>query len=194
MAKRAAIIPHRYRDWEGVARLYGWGRGMEASGYRPGPIARRVLRMPARLYDWNAGWLLGDRVLCLTHVGRRSGRRYQTMLEVIATGSATGEVIVVTGFGRAADWYRNLQTQPAVEVAIGRRRFAPVHRVLDEAEAAAVLADYESRHRWATPVLRRVLSWLVGWDYDGSDDARRRLMSEMPLVALRPSDRPPNNG
>jgi deazaflavin-dependent oxidoreductase (nitroreductase family) len=145
--------------------------------------------MPALLYDWNAGWLLGHRFLRLTHVGRRSGRRYRTVLEVIGTGSAPGEVIVMAGSGPSADWYRNLQAHPAIEVAIARRRFEPAHRVLAESEAAAVLADYERRNRWATPVVRRVLTWLVGWEYDGTEEARRRLARELPLVAFRPRGR-----
>ncbi|MDQ6838102.1 MAG: nitroreductase family deazaflavin-dependent oxidoreductase [Actinomycetota bacterium] len=162
---------------------------MTASTHRPGPIARRLLRAPARLYDWNAGWLLGERFLRLTHIGRRSGRRYQTVLEVIATGSAPGEVIVAAGLGREADWYRNLKAQPAVEVAVGRRRFIPVHRILNEAEAAAALADYQRHNRWAMPVVRRMLSWLVGWDYDGSNDALRLLARQLPLVAFRPTQK-----
>jgi len=32
------------------------------------------------------------------------------------------------GFGRSADWYRNLQAAPPVEVVVGRDRFRPVHR------------------------------------------------------------------
>jgi len=31
------------------------------------------------------------------------------MLEVIGTGPAPGEVIVIAGLGRSADWYRNVQ-------------------------------------------------------------------------------------
>jgi len=145
--------------------------------------------MPARLYDWHAGWLLGRRFLRLTHTGRRSGRRYRTVLEVIGTGNAPGEVIVMAGFGRSADWYRNLLAHPATEVAIARQRFRPVHRVLSEREAIAVLADYERRNRWAAPLVRRTLTWLVGWNYDGTDDARRRLAHQLPLVAFRPEDR-----
>lgn len=161
---------------------------MATSEHRPGPIARRLLRAPARLYDWNAGWLLGRRFLRLTHIGRRSGRPYRTMLEVIGTGSAPGEVIVIAGLGRSADWYRNVQAQPAAEVAIVRHRFRPAHRVLELSEAAQVLADYERHNRWATPVVRRVLSWLVGWGYDGSEDARWRLARELPIVAFRPRE------
>ncbi|MGH3833698.1 MAG: nitroreductase family deazaflavin-dependent oxidoreductase [Pseudonocardiaceae bacterium] len=153
----------------------------------PGRVARALLRSPARLYDWHCGWLLGHRFLRLTHVGRKSGRRYQTMLEVIGTGPAAGEFLVVAGLGHAADWYRNLRATPAVEIAIGRSRFRPAHRTLDVKEAIAALADYERRNRWAMPVIRRMVSWLVGWRYDGTDPARQRLGRELPIVAFRPA-------
>jgi deazaflavin-dependent oxidoreductase (nitroreductase family) len=145
--------------------------------------------MPALLNDWNAGRLLGHRFLRLTHAGRRSGRRYRTVLEVIGTGSAPDQVIVMAGLGPSADWYRNLQAHPAIEVAIAQQRFQPAHRVLSEREAVAVLADYERRNRWVSPLVRRMLSWLVGWNYDGTDEARRRLAHELPLVAFRPEER-----
>lgn len=154
---------------------------------RPSPLLRAVLRAPLRLYDWHAGWLLGHRFLRLTHLGRRSGRRYQTVVEVLKTDPATGEVIVMAGFGRTTDWLRNIQAHPAVEITLGRRRFTPVHRILDEPDAAAVLADYEHRNHLITPIVRRVLSRLVGWTYDGTDDARRRLVRELPIIAFRPT-------
>lgn len=152
----------------------------------PGPVVRRLLRAPAVLYRWNAGWLLGRRFLLLTHVGRSSGRRYETVLEVIGERPEAGEVMVIAGLGSAANWYRNIEASPAIEVAVGRQRFRPAHRVLDEQEAGAVVADYERRNRLVAPVVRRVLSWLVGWSYDASDDARRRLVRELPVVAFTP--------
>lgn len=155
---------------------------------KPGSLVRRMLRAPALLYRWNLGWLLGGRFLLLTHVGRRSGKRHQTVLEVVARRPATDEYLVIAGLGRTAGWYRNVQAAPATEVAVGRRRFRPAHRTLDEEEAADVLADYERRNRFVAPVLRRVLSWLVGWRYDGSEDAGRRLVRELPMLAFRPAD------
>jgi deazaflavin-dependent oxidoreductase (nitroreductase family) len=149
-------------------------------------VLLRLLRAPARLYDWHVGWLLGNSFLRVTHLGRRSGRIYRTMLEVIGTGP-DGEVIVIAGLGPTADWYRNIQAHEALEVAINRRRFRPSHRVLDAAEAAAVLADYERRNRWIAPIVHRVLSWLIGWHYDGTDEARRRLVVQLPVVAFRPA-------
>lgn len=154
----------------------------------PGPLTRRLLRCPSALYRWDLGWLLGRRFMMLTHLGRRSGREYRTVLEVINFDRPSKEVVVVAGLGRSADWYRNVQAHPPVEVAIGRDRFRPVARDLDEDDAVAVLADYERRNRWVTPVVRRMLSWLVGWHYDGSYPARRKLVTQLPLVAFRPAD------
>jgi deazaflavin-dependent oxidoreductase (nitroreductase family) len=146
-----------------------------------------LLRAPARLYDWQAGWILGRRFLRLTHVGRRTGREYQTMLEVVGEDRGRAEVMVIAGLGRSAQWYRNLLAGKAAEVAIGRDRFAPQYRELETDEAAAVLAEYERRNRYVAPVIRRVLSWLVGWRYDGTQASRQRLVSELPMVGLRPS-------
>jgi deazaflavin-dependent oxidoreductase (nitroreductase family) len=145
-----------------------------------------LLRAPTRLYAANAGWLLGRRFLCLTHVGRRSARPYRTVLELIGPGPGADELVVIAGRGPEADWYRNVRADPRVEIAHARRRFAAVCRTLDEPDAVRVLSDYEWRHRWIAPVLRDLLGRLAGWWYDGSDDARRRLVRALPLVAIRP--------
>lgn len=151
------------------------------------PWLVRALRAPAVLYDWHLGWLLGQRFLRLTHRGRRSGRCYQMMLEVIGNDPATGELCVMVGLGRRAQWYRNVTAGGAVEVAIGDRRFQPVCRELAPAEAAAVLAEYERRNGLIAPVVRVMLSALVGWRYDGSPSARDRLVRDRPILAFRPA-------
>jgi deazaflavin-dependent oxidoreductase (nitroreductase family) len=153
---------------------------------RPGRLLRAMLGAPARLYDWHLGWLLGHRFLRLTHTGRHTGRTYRTVLEVVGTDPAFDEVTVMAGLGTRADWYRNITARPATEIAIGRRRFTPEHRVLGEVEAAMALANYERRNRLAAPVIRIVLSRLVGWHYDASPQARARLVRELPLIAFRP--------
>ena len=137
-------------------------------------------------YDHGLGRLLGERFLCLTHVGRRSGRRYRTVLEVI--GRRGSEYFVIAGMGPSSDWYRNIRANPPVEVIVGRRGFEAACRWPDETESAAVVAEYERRNAMVTPVLRLVLSRLLGWRYDGSPLARRRLVTQLPVVALRPSD------
>ena len=148
------------------------------------PVLRFVFRAPVRLYDHGLGWVLGRRFLCLTHLGRKSGRMYRTVLEVV--GSAGEEYVVVAGLGAGADWFRNIQARPPVEVIVGSRRFPAEHRVLGEDEAVAVIAGYEHRNRLAAPLVRFALGKLLGWRYDGTDLARRRLARQLPLVGLRP--------
>ena len=108
------------------------------------------------------------------------------MLEVIGRNDRRGEVMVIAGMGRSSDWYRNIEEKGAVEIVVGRRQFIPLQRVLGEDEAAAVLRDYEHRNRLAGPVIRTVISRLVGWPYDGTDAARARLARQLPIVAFRP--------
>lgn len=151
-----------------------------------GAVLQTVFRAPIRLYDAGYGWVLGNRFLCVTHVGRKSGRQYRTVLEVVGTNATTSEYTVIVGFGRSSDWYRNIAANPALEVVVGRHRFVPQHRVLHEAEAVEVLADYEWRNRWIRPIVRSLLGKLVGWRYDGSRNARKRLVRELPMVAFRP--------
>ncbi|HET9152482.1 MAG TPA: hypothetical protein VFN85_00025 [Solirubrobacterales bacterium] len=61
------------------------------------PFSRWALRQPVRLYDLGAGRLLGHRFLLLTHRGRRSGRLYRTMLEIVAWDGARREAVVMSG-------------------------------------------------------------------------------------------------
>lgn len=155
------------------------------SQWNPGRLARAFFRAPTWLYDRGLGWLLTGRLLCLTHVGRKSGRHYKTVLEVV--GRCGDEVYVVAGFGSSSDWYRNIQTNPPVEVVSGRRRFTPAWRQLGAVEAASVIADYERRNMLITPLVRIGLSRLVGWRYDGTSGARDRLVGQLPLLGFRPA-------
>lgn len=70
---------------------------------------------------------------------------------------------------------------------MGRFTFTAGHRRLSVEEAVTVLADYERRNQMIGPVVRRVLSWLLGWRYDGSPEARRRMAAQLPLIALYPA-------
>ena len=68
-------------------------------------------------------------------------------------------------------------------------RFRPAARPLEAEEATRVLAGYEHRNRLLAPLVRGVLSRLAGFRYDGSAQARARLVTALPLLALSP--RPP---
>ena len=138
-----------------------------------------------QLYDHRLGWMLGRRILRLTHCGRRSGRTYNTVLEVVGH-QRDAEFFVVSGFGPRSDWLRNLDAGGPARVTVGRLSFPADHRRLNDAEALAVLADYERRNRLIRPVVHRALSWLLGWPYRGTDADRRLLVEQLPVIGLQP--------
>ena len=49
-----------------------------------------------------------------------------------------------------------------------------------------MLASYEKRHWLMATIIRMVLGRLLGWRYDGSAQARRRAVMQLPLIAFRP--------
>ena len=191
-----AVIAHKHDDTQtdGVDRQASLidrsDRSARPSSMSTGPEIPRWLRaafrLPERLYRAGLGSVLGRRFLRLSHRGRRSGTSYATVLEVVAYDGRIPEFVVVSGFGARADWLHNIEAGGAVEVTVGRRTFPVEHRRLELVEALGVFADYERRNRAAGPILRRVLSWLLGWRYDGSPDARVRMAEQLPLIAFRP--------
>jgi hypothetical protein len=88
---------------------------------------------------------------------------YKTVLEVIADNRASGELVVLTGRGRSADWYRNIQVNSAVEVAIGRERFRAAFRVLSHGSGANVGGVRTPQRMGDTTrsVRARVAGWLA---------------------------------
>jgi hypothetical protein len=59
--------------------------------------------------------------------------------------------------------------------------------VLGLDEAIATYADYERRHPFIRPGVRATLTSLLGWRFDGSPEARRRLAGQLPMIAFRPA-------
>ena len=153
-----------------------------------GRTVRFLLRAPVSLYRWRCGWLLGRRFLLLIHTGRRTGQRYETVLEVMEIRETPREFVVMSGFGPNANWLRNIQAACGEEVIVGGERFPATHRFLTPAEGAEVIARYEARYRLIAPLIRVVLSKLLGWRYDGSPASRLRAAEQLPLIAFSTSD------
>ena len=158
-------------------RIFCWLR------MKPTGAWRFAFRLPIYLYHLGLGWLLGQRFLLLVHQGRNSGLRRETVLEVILHDPTNRESVVLSAWGEKADWYRNLQTTPALEVQTGCERYRPVQRFLSPEEAYVALAKYERRYPWAA----RILSRLFGYPQGGPEAARRAFAESVRLVAFRPA-------
>jgi deazaflavin-dependent oxidoreductase (nitroreductase family) len=149
---------------------------------------RWLFRTPAHLYRWKCGWLLGHRFMLLGHIGRHTGLHRQTVLEVMEFRTEGPEAIVMCAFGVSAHWFRNIEATPELDVRIGRRHFSAVYRTLAAEEAASVVKGYEQRNKFIAPIVRAVLSRLLGWHYDGSERACRRLVTQLPLIGFSPRE------
>ncbi len=147
---------------------------------KPTGLWKQVLRAPAYLYRWRLGFLLGSRFTMITHVGRSSGRTFQTVVEVLERDETTGEYIVCSGTGPKADWYRNISKTPATALQVGNRTWTPTQRLLPTDEAAERFARYEAKH---PSTAKRLLS-SMGRSYDGTDAGRRTMIADMPMVAF----------
>ena len=149
---------------------------------RPRGVLRCALRLPIYLYRLRLGCRLDHWLLLLTHRGRRSGWRRQTVLEVVHYDPISRECVVAAAWGDPPEWYRNLQASPALEIQIGRERYRPVHRMLGPAEEAAVLRDYLQRRPWALPILAKALGLPAG----DAAAVRQAFVASIPMVAFRP--------
>jgi hypothetical protein len=92
----------------------------------------------------------------------------------------------MAGYGRGADWLRNIEAAGGARLDFGHGPRPATYRLLDPAEAAEAYADYERRHPILRPAVRATLTGLLGWRFDGSPEARRRLAEQLPMVAFRP--------
>ncbi len=148
----------------------------------PRGLARLAFRLPIWLYRLQLGWLLGDRFLMLTHIGRKSGLPRQTVLEVVRHDRASDTYIIVSGYGERVDWLRNIQHNPNVLVQSGGRRLEMVAERQPLDVAVDELYSYAQRHPHA---FRTIAKLLIGQQLDGSAESYRRLAAAVPLIALR---------
>jgi deazaflavin-dependent oxidoreductase (nitroreductase family) len=88
---------------------------------KPPKIAWKLIKLPARvLYKLGLGSVMGWLVLLLTTIGRKTGKPRVTPLQY---EEVEGNYCVASVRGLKADWIRNIQANPLVEIQVKRRIF-----------------------------------------------------------------------
>lgn len=160
----------------------------QTSRNRPSPLLAKLFSFPTTLYRIGLGWSLGWRFLALTHRGRKSGLTRRTVLEVISFDPVTKESVVVSAYGTAADWYQNVQTEPAQRVQTGRLDYAPTQRFLDVEDRMATAERFCREHPWEAKLIPRVLP-AVGAELPSKSAASSAdILASLPMMAFRPGD------
>ncbi len=138
---------------------------------------RWAVRAPIGLFKARLGFVFGGRMLMLVHRGRKSGLERFVVLEAVDRESKD-KVLIASGFGPGAEWYRNLKADPSCQVSIGfRNRVDARAELLDEAESESLLERYAAEHPSAWKHLEHSITELTGDE-----------KPEIPMVRLHLSD------
>ena len=114
--------------------------------HSPHGLERLAWRAPIWLYRLGLGVLFGKQFLLLNHVGRKTGKPRQAVLEVVHTNKETGAYVVASGFGEKSDWYRNIMSHPDVTIQVGRKHMTARVERLGLTEATEIMLDYNRRN------------------------------------------------
>lgn len=151
---------------------------------RPAPptgLVRLLFRAPIYLYRMRLGFLFGGRLVLLNHIGMRTGIMRRVVIEV-TDRRPDGSIVVCSGFGPRANWYRNLLKTPRATIQIGLRTIAVTAEPLTADEGGQAMVGYALRH----PKAARRLARYMGYAVDGSDADFRAVGLDVPFVRLIP--------
>jgi deazaflavin-dependent oxidoreductase (nitroreductase family) len=97
---------------------------------------KNIQKIHRVLYAIGLGPVIGRIILLLTTTGRKSGRRRVTPLQYEKIGP---DYYLGAARGLHADWVRNIQADPHVDVRVGAKHFIGTAEVIDD---PAKFADF----------------------------------------------------
>jgi len=137
---------------------------------------------PRTAYAVGLGPLIGNSVLLLTTLGRKSGLPKITPL---VYEELDNKIVVASARGTAADWLRNIMVNPKVSVRVGRRQFDAVAEMTCDPER---IADYLQQQLERKPAMFGAILRAQGLS---SEPSRADLISfapKRPMVTIRSTD------
>jgi len=140
-----------------------------------------MFKLPLVLYRARLGWVLGKRFMQITHVGRRSGKTFRTVLAVLQFDESTKEIYAVSAW-KGSDWYYNIQASPALQVETGFVHYVPTQRTLSGEEITTAFMEYRKRH----PLFSRMICRIPGWKWNSSYEEFLALARTLHGVAFTP--------
>jgi deazaflavin-dependent oxidoreductase (nitroreductase family) len=145
---------------------------------------KNVQRIHQRLYDSGKGWIVGWLILLLRHTGRKSGKQYATPLQY---EKIDGAYYIGAARGVKADWFRNIQANPEVQVSVGRKNFKAMAEPVTNAEKVADFLTYRLKHR---PIMIGLMMRMHKLPMKPSRDQLLELGRTTAVVVLHPQDEP----
>ncbi len=149
----------------------------------PTGLGRFLFRVPIYIYRVGLGWLFGNRLMLLNHIGRVSGKPRQTILEVVSHDPGDGSFVVASGWGPTAAWYRNVLHNPEVSIQVAAKTIPVTAVALAEDEGAEIFAAYAVQHG---TLAKTLLPRLMGFSVNGTEADFRAAGRRMPFIRFVP--------
>ena len=147
----------------------------------PRGLSRLFFRFPIVLYKAGFGWLFGDRLLLLNHIGRKSGKQRQVILEVAHHDKSTNTFIVNPAYGKSSDWYQNIKKNPDTSIMVGRNTINVHAEDIPSKEGGNIMVDFFRKH----PIEAR-MAGLIGYRVKNNEEDFRALGEELSFVKFVP--------
>jgi deazaflavin-dependent oxidoreductase (nitroreductase family) len=125
------------------------------------------------LGSWGNGTKFGGSLMVIKHRGRKTGL---TRLTPVNYATIDGDIYCTSGFGKAADWYHNIQSNPEVEVWLPDSRWAGVAEdVTDAEDRVEILRRVITASGFAGPLFGANPKKLTDDDFEALMDSYRLI-------------------
>jgi deazaflavin-dependent oxidoreductase (nitroreductase family) len=145
-------------------------------------LLRFVLALPLWCYRAHLGWLVGERILMLTHYGHHGSHTRQIILEVVRSDRQAGVYIASSAWSEQPEWFRHMKKNLLVKIDTGEGQFLAMAECVSTTEAECELQDYARRHPLA---FRAMLRLTTGRPFTDTLGACRLLAHTLPIVVVR---------
>ena len=143
---------------------------------------KRVQKIHRILYAIGLGALIGRIILLLTTTGRRSGLKRVTPLQYEEIG---GKYYLGAARGLNADWVRNIQANPHVEVRVKTCHFSGIAEVVtDPIQIADFIEVRLQRHPF---IIGMIMQKAHGLPRQPSREQLEKLAENEVLVVISPA-------
>jgi deazaflavin-dependent oxidoreductase (nitroreductase family) len=130
-----------------------------------------------------SGWerLFGIEWMLLITIGRKSGKKRYTMVDVLLDDRKSDTYFIEVGFGKKSDWFQNLKANPQFEAQVGRRKFNATAEELPKEMVGDVMVNFiHQRPAYAKSVMK-----MVGIGSTNDEDIRKMALI-WTLLAIHP--------
>ncbi|MEW5940166.1 MAG: nitroreductase family deazaflavin-dependent oxidoreductase [Chloroflexota bacterium] len=157
---------------------------MNALEKRPNALQKFFFKVPVWVHKLGfGGWerIIGAQWMLIATTGRKSGRKRETMVDVMDYDAASDTYYIEAAYGSRADWVKNIEAAPRFHAQVGRRKFYARLEPLSNQNAGELMVKFYR----AKPAYTRSVMKMVGMTFTGEDDLRA-LGSKLTLFAVKP--------